>query len=186
MKIYTKAGDAGQTYLASGVRVPKTDGRVELYGTCDELNSFLGLALTYCKLKDPRFAEVLSGIQHLLFEVGSELAGYIPKGQTESIIKEEDIASLETEIDRLTESLIPLKNFVLPGGTELASALHIARTVSRRLERDVIRYIESGGNVSQSIRTYLNRLSDYFFTAARFANQAEGVSETTWKSRTKP
>jgi len=186
LKIYTKAGDAGQTYLASGIRVPKTDGRVELYGTCDELNSFIGMALTHCKLKDQKFTEVLTGIQHLLFEIGSELAGYIPKGETGSILKEEDIHLLEQEIDRLTESLTPLKYFVLPGGTELASSLHIARTVSRRLERDVMRYIESGGNVSGSVRIYLNRLSDYFFTAARYANHSEGMPETSWKSRTKP
>jgi cob(I)alamin adenosyltransferase len=185
LKIYTKTGDAGQTYLASGKQVSKTDGRVELYGTCDELNSVIGFIMTFSEKVDVPFTSFLSGVQHLLFEIGSELAGYIPKGQTTSIISESDIKNLESEIDRLTESLSPLRSFILPGGTSLASGLHIARTVCRRLEREALVYVEAGGQISEPLRIYLNRLSDYFFTAARYVNARDGKPEIEWKSRTK-
>jgi cob(I)alamin adenosyltransferase len=185
LKIYTKTGDTGRTYLASGKQVSKTDGRVELYGTCDELNSVIGFAASFSDKNDPEFTLFLSSVQHLLFEIGSELAGYIPKGRTTSIITDSDIESLEKEIDRLTEFLPALKNFILPGGTTLASGLHVARTVSRRLERETLVYAEAGGEISETLRVYLNRLSDYLFTAARYANVREGKPETEWKSRTK-
>lgn len=183
-------GDQGQTYLASGAVVPKTDGRVELYGTCDELNSVLGLAISFTARNDDRFVSFLGQIQNLLFEIGSELAGYIPKDsknkvEPESIIAGTDIQDLEVEIDRLTESLPPLKSFILPGGSSPSSALHLARTVCRRLERDVLKYTTLGGNVSEPIRIYLNRLSDYLFTAARYANFLDKNKEVEWKSRTK-
>ncbi|TGN18723.1 cob(I)yrinic acid a,c-diamide adenosyltransferase [Leptospira idonii] len=185
MKIYTKAGDGGETYLASGIKVKKTDSRVDLYGTCDELNSFLGLALTHSSGLEEEFTEYLSSIQHLLFEIGSELAGYVPRDAEGSILTEQDIENLEKEIDRLTLSLPPIKNFILPGGSEIASTLHIARTVCRRLERDVLRYVESQGEIAGNVRKYINRLSDYLFTAARYANLKQERTETTWKSRTK-
>ncbi|MDF3818762.1 cob(I)yrinic acid a,c-diamide adenosyltransferase [Leptospira sp. 96542] len=187
MKIYTKFGDAGQTYLASGIKVPKTDVRVDLYGTCDELNSHLGLALSFAgdSKFDPKFLEFLQSIQHLLFEIGSELAGYIPKGHTGSVLLQSDIDSLENEIDRLTSSLPEIRLFILPGGSSFASALHIARTVCRRLERNLLHYVETGGEIQKEVRIYLNRLSDYLFTAARFVNHSLNQEETTWKSRTK-
>lgn len=185
MKIYTKTGDAGQTYLASGKKVSKTDGRVELYGTCDELNSVIGFIMTFSDKIDAPFTDFLGNIQHLLFEIGSELAGYKPKGQTDSIILESDIENLEMEIDRLTETLPELKSFILPGGTSLAAGLHMARTVSRRLERETLAYVEAGGEIASTLRIFLNRLSDYFFTAARYTNARDGKVEIEWKSRTK-
>ncbi len=185
MKIYTKSGDAGQTYLASGKLVSKTDGRVELYGTCDELNSVIGFALSFAKDEDPGFVSFLAEVQNILFEIGSELAGYVPKDQGKTILKENDIERIEKEMDRLTESLPMLKNFILPGGTSFASGLHVARTVCRRLEREMLSYVEAGGDVSPNLRIYLNRLSDYLFTAARYSNVKSGKSETEWKSRTK-
>ncbi len=190
MKIYTKMGDQGETTLASGKKVSKSNLKVDLYGTCDELNSALGLALSFApeNLPDPRRKFFLQ-IQSLLFEIGSELAGYIPQerlqANLQSILEPEDTLSLEKEIDTLTESLIPLKSFVLPGGTRFASHLHLARTICRRLERDIIRAVESGEEVSEPIRIYLNRLSDYLFTFARYGNSLENVEEPQWKSRTK-
>lgn len=187
MKIYTKFGDGGETYLASGIKVQKTDPQVGLYGTCDELNSQLGLCISLMPKEtvDPKFLNFLLDTQHLLFEVGSELAGYIPKDNPGSVIYDEDIKNVEFEIDRLTEKLTSLKHFVLPGGSPSASALHVTRTVCRRLERDVLCYVKEGGSISHEIKIYLNRLSDYFFTAARYSNFLEGITETIWKSRTK-
>lgn len=187
MKIYTKFGDAGETYLASGIKVSKTDARVALYGTCDELNSQLGLALSFLQEPglDPEFIKNLISTQHLLFEVGSELAGYVPRDSVGSVIYESDIQSVEREIDRLTELLPEIRLFILPGGSKPASALHIARTVCRRLEREILKYVAEGGQVFSELRVYLNRLSDYLFTAARYANLILSVDEITWKSRTK-
>ncbi|XDD41398.1 cob(I)yrinic acid a,c-diamide adenosyltransferase [Leptospira sp. WS60.C2] len=188
MKIYTKFGDGGQTYLASGKKVSKTDRRVDLYGTCDELNSTIGLALSFGKA-DPlekEFLTHLQSIQSFLFEIGSELAGYVPKDATDgTVVKKEDVDLLEKEIDRLMETLPEIKFFILPGGTQIASALHMARTVCRRLERDLLVYMEGGGEIHNDLRIYLNRLSDYLFVAARFANFSLGQEETIWKSRTK-
>ncbi len=185
LKIYTKAGDSGQTYLASGKKVPKTDARVELYGSCDELNSYVGWAKTFSEIEDLAFFNFLSDIQNLLFEIGSELAGYTPKDLVGSILTDSDVERLESEIDRLTVSLPELKSFILPGGSQLSGGLHIARTVCRRLEREVLAYTEAGGEIAMEIRVFLNRLSDYFYTAARYANAKQNIKETEWKSRTK-
>ncbi|MDZ4727152.1 MAG: cob(I)yrinic acid a,c-diamide adenosyltransferase [Leptospira sp.] len=185
MKIYTKAGDAGETYLASGTKVTKTDPRVALYGTCDELNSVIGFAISFSSVNEETFTNFLSHTQNLLFEIGSELAGYIPKDRESTCLFASDITDIENEIDRLTESLSPLRSFILPRGSSFAAGLHMARTVCRRLERDVLVYVESGGAISMEIRTYLNRLSDYFFTAARYANFLVSHKESEWKSRTK-
>ncbi|TGL18650.1 cob(I)yrinic acid a,c-diamide adenosyltransferase [Leptospira yanagawae] len=188
MKIYTKFGDGGQTYLASGKKVAKTDRRVDLYGTCDELNSTIGLALSLGKnhsIEKP-FLLYLQSIQSFLFEIGSELAGYVPKDAKDgTVVNAADVESIEREIDRLMEFLPEIKFFILPGGTEMASALHISRTVCRRLERDLLVYVENGGEIHKDLRIYLNRLSDYLFTAARFVNFSVGQEETIWQSRTK-
>ncbi|PKA26573.1 ATP:cob(I)alamin adenosyltransferase [Leptospira sp. mixed culture ATI2-C-A1] len=188
MKIYTKFGDGGQTYLASGIKVSKTDPRVDLYGSCDELNSTLGLALSFAKdlRLESHFLEYLKSIQSFLFEIGSELAGYVPRDSKEgTVVHLSDVESLEKEIDRLMEVLPEIKFFILPGGSSMASALHIARTICRRLERDLLVFIEYGGEIHSDLRIYLNRLSDYLFVAARFVNHALGQEETIWKSRTK-
>ncbi|PKA13798.1 ATP:cob(I)alamin adenosyltransferase [Leptospira meyeri] len=188
MKIYTKFGDGGQTYLASGIKVSKTDPRVDLYGSCDELNSTLGLALSFAKdlRLESHFLEYLKSIQSFLFEIGSELAGYVPRDSKEgTVVHLSDVESLEKEIDRLMEVLPEIKFFILPGGSSMASALHITRTICRRLERDLLVFIESGGEIHSDLRIYLNRLSDYLFVAARFVNHVLGQEETIWKSRTK-
>ncbi|EPG66864.1 cob(I)yrinic acid a,c-diamide adenosyltransferase [Leptospira wolffii] len=183
MKIYTKKGDTGTTSLASGSRVSKSDKRVELYGTADELNSSLGVALSFLRA-DSSLRPGLERIQNLLFELGSELAGFRKKDDT-SCILEDDILSLEKEIDLWQESLVPLKNFILPGGSAPSSFLHISRTLARRLERDLVRYKEEGAEVFPENLRFLNRLSDYLFVAARFANFESKIEEPQWKSRAK-
>ncbi|MEI1278126.1 cob(I)yrinic acid a,c-diamide adenosyltransferase [Leptospira venezuelensis] len=183
MKIYTKKGDSGTTSLASGTRVSKSDPRVELYGTADELNSAIGVAISFLtensKLKDP-----LERIQNLLFELGSELAGYKKKDDS-SCILEDDISELEKEIDLWQDSLLPLKNFILPGGSSASSFLHVARTLARRLERDLVGYKEEGHEVFPENLRFLNRLSDHLFVAARYANFESKIPEPEWKSRAK-
>ncbi|MBM9498925.1 cob(I)yrinic acid a,c-diamide adenosyltransferase [Leptospira sp. 201903071] len=182
MKIYTKKGDFGQTSLATGAKVPKSDRRVELYGTADELNSTIGVVKAFLPTGSVLHSP-LETIQNLLFELGSELAGFRPK--EESCILEEDISFLENQIDQMQEKLTPLKKFILPGGTKASSFLHISRTVSRRMEREMVRYKEEGLEILSSPMIFMNRLSDYFFVAARYANLEENIQEPTWTSRAK-
>lgn len=181
MKIYTKSGDKGLTSLASGKRVSKSDKLVELYGTTDELNSFIGVAISFLD-NNSKLIEPLTKIQNLLFEIGSELAGY-KADLDKSAITNQDIQFLETEIDKIEESLEPLREFILPAGTKTASLLHVCRTVSRRLERLAIVNTEQGISVDSNILIFLNRLSDYFFVAARFENHSNQILDTKWKSR---
>ncbi|TGM59849.1 cob(I)yrinic acid a,c-diamide adenosyltransferase [Leptospira adleri] len=182
MKIYTKKGDFGQTSLATGAKVLKSDRRVELYGTADELNSTIGVVKAFLP-KESMLHSPLETIQNLLFELGSELAGFRPK--EESCILEIDVSFLEQEIDQMQEKLTPLKKFILPGGTKASSFLHISRTVSRRLEREMVRYKEEGLDILSPPMIFMNRLSDYFFVAARYANLEENIQEPTWTSRAK-
>ncbi|PJZ69522.1 ATP:cob(I)alamin adenosyltransferase [Leptospira perolatii] len=183
MKIYTKKGDSGSTSLASGLRVSKADPRVELYGTSDELNSQIGVAISFLP-KNSQLQSHLEKVQNLLFELGSELAGYRKKDGS-SCILDEDIKELESCIDRWQESLTPLKHFILPGGTKSASFLHVARTTTRRLEREVVLQKESGLEIFPENLRFLNRLSDFLFVAARYSNFEEKVEEPQWKSRAK-
>jgi len=159
MKIYTKSGDEGQTSLV-GARVPKTDHRVEAMGDLDELNSFVGLARS--KADSIEVKEQLIVIQHALFDCGSDLMYAVPK---ESRLSKDATFDLERWIDALTELAPPIEKFILPGGTEAASALHVARTVCRRVERRLLRVEEA-----KHLIPFINRLSDYFFTAARYEN----------------
>ncbi len=179
MKIYTKKGDAGMTSLASGERVRKSDPRVDLYGIVDEVNSQIGAAVAFLgssqELKDE-----LQAVQCVLFELGSELAGY--KGGAPAVI-EDDVILLEAAIDRMTEKLEPLRAFVLPGGDASAGLLHVARSTSRRLERRMEEVLADKEN-SLALR-YVNRLSDYLFTAARYANLIAGKSDIPWKARSR-
>ncbi len=176
MKIYTKSGDKGTTSLVYGDRVPKNDARVEAYGTCDEANSMIGLALSHLDENDREwkvdFEKTLLRVQTVLFHVGAELA--TPKGKKVGwTLEEKDISFLEEAIDRWDEKLTPLKQFILPGGSQSASALHVARTVSRRAERQAV-VIE---DVNPLVLSYLNRLSDFLFVAARYVNQQSGITE---------
>lgn len=181
MKIYTKTGDAGDTGLFGGGRVPKDDPRVEAYGDVDELNAVLGLARAAELM--PRIDEVLVPIQRDLFSIGALLAtpdrDKMEQHLTKARISDERIAELERAIDACDRELEPLKAFILPGGTEKAAALHVARTVCRRAERRVI-HLQREVEIPQIVVVYLNRLSDLLFTLARFANARAGAGEVTW------
>ena len=178
MKIYTKAGDEGQTGLFGGERVAKDHLRIRAYGTLDELNATLGMVVAESGGLDP-LGQRLGVIQAELFQLGAELA--TPRGKSISLhlIDEESVSRLESEIDSMESALAPLKSFILPGGSRCASALHLARTVSRRAEREIISL-----NRSESLRPvalqYINRLSDYLFVCARWANHRAGISDVPW------
>jgi cob(I)alamin adenosyltransferase len=187
MKIYTKTGDKGETSLAMGGRVPKFDPRVELYGTTDELNATIGISIAFLN-KESLLGESLSYLQNLLFELGSELAGFQKNndaGEMISIIKDDDIYFLEKKMDDWSELLSPLKNFVLPGGCKSASFLHQARTVCRRLERRMVYESREKTRIPETSIIFINRLSDFLFIASRVANHEEKLEEPIWISRAK-
>lgn len=168
MKIYTKTGDQGQTSLIGG-RVEKDDLRVEAYGTIDELNSFVGKAMT--ELDPTIFADLLvdlEAIQHELFDGGGDLANVMKERHYK--LTEEAIDVLEERIDTLMEEAPPLERFILPGGAPASATLHIARTVARRAERRTVTLIHAEEGVPMTVVRYLNRLSDYIFVAARIVN----------------
>lgn len=177
MKIYTRTGDSGTTSLLGNRRVRKDDPRVEAYGSVDELSAFVGVART--SLTDSPLVEELHAVQADLFEIGSQLASVEDKRPFEALA-EDRITALEISIDRMEESLEPLRYFIFPGGSIAAAHLHVARTVCRRAERQVIA-IEESERHAAAIR-YLNRLSDYLFVAARFANYGAGVEDIPWKN----
>ncbi|MBN1966222.1 MAG: cob(I)yrinic acid a,c-diamide adenosyltransferase [Anaerolineae bacterium] len=181
MKIYTRTGDTGETGLFGGGRVPKHDQRVEAYGTVDELNALLGLARTY-DLPDPAPAW-LAAVQNDLFVAGADLATPLDV-QSEWVLRVEAAAvtALETAIDTMDAELPPLKHFILPGGTPAAATLHVARTVCRRAER-CCTALQAGEAINETTLVYLNRLSDFLFTLARWVNLQAGESETRWAVR---
>jgi len=171
-KIYTRTGDSGETGLGDGSRIAKDSLRVEAFGTVDELNSILGLLLAS---KLPEGIEpLLIRLQHELFDLGGELC--IP-GTT--LIPETYVDALEKDLDALNKDLPPLKDFILPGGSEAAARCHLARTVCRRAERRVVSLAESEEVNPVSVK-YLNRLSDLLFVAARVIARADGGSEVLW------
>ena len=184
-KIYTKTGDAGTTALGSGERRPKNDLRIEAYGTVDETNACLGMVRLETA-KVPALKEMdamLARIQNDLFDLGADLAtpdtgenlGYEPLR-----IVETQVARIEGEIDVLNAALEPLKSFVLPGGTPAAAGLHLARTVARRAERLMVALAQVGDySVSEAAMKYVNRLSDFFFVASRYAN-AKADGDVLW------
>jgi cob(I)alamin adenosyltransferase len=176
-RIYTRAGDAGETSLGEGSRVPKTDPRIEAYGTVDELNSFLGLALSG-ELAD-EFRPWLEQIQNDLFDLGADLAVPLDDDRRERLrVTEGQVEWLEELCDLVNARLEPLKSFVLPGGTEAAARLHVARAVCRRAERRSVALAEAQG-VNPTALAYLNRLSDLLFILARAANT--GSQEPLWR-----
>lgn len=174
-KIYTRTGDSGSTGLGDGTRVPKDDARVEAYGTVDELNSVIGMALM--ESMPETVHGTLSDIQHELFDVGSELCmpGY-------KAITPAHVARLESTLDQLNADLPPLKEFILPGGGRAAAACHLARTVCRRAERRVYT-LSRNSDVAVDTLKYLNRLSDLLFVMARVLARYENGSEVLWRSR---
>lgn len=189
MKIYTKTGDKGETGLYGGRRVRKDNARVEAYGDIDETNAAIGIARSYIHEGSSGSREVLSFIdsaletvQNKLFAVGAVLAGSEDQSYA---VKESDIDYLEKCIDHVDELIPPVKAFILPFGTDLTSRLHFARTVARRAERKLVA-LSSTEQVSPEVLAYSNRLSDFLFTLARYANKAQGVPDTLWKKDHQP
>jgi cob(I)alamin adenosyltransferase len=179
VKIYTKTGDAGETSLFDGTRVLKTDPRVAAYGDVDELQACVGFAASAGL--DDELREMTVAIQRDLFALGARLADpahKIAPRVTKIVIDDESIARLERWIDRLEESLPPLRHFILAGGATAGAALHVARTVCRRAERAILSLGRE--TVEPVVLVYLNRLSDLLFVMARAANHRAGVPETEW------
>ena len=181
-RIYTKTGDAGLTGLGGGQRVPKDSQRVQTYGTVDELNSQIGVALAagLCE----RLTAELSQIQNELFDLGSDLATPATSQARHPVptVEPRHIEKLEALIDELNEVVGPLANFLLPGGSPGAAQLHVARTVCRRAERAATT-LARDEVIGPTVLPYLNRLSDALFVMARFENHERGVSEPLWEPR---
>jgi cob(I)alamin adenosyltransferase len=177
-RIYTGGGDRGETSLGDGSRVSKLDCRIGAFGTVDELNSQVGLALA-AGLPD-EFRSVLERVQNELFDVGADLS--VPYGVGDGRLRVTDgrIAQLERDCDRFNAELPDLKSFVLPGGSEAAARLHVARTVCRRAEREALATSHEV-EINRLVLVYLNRLSDLLFILARAANAADGRDEAVWK-----
>ncbi|MCP3917547.1 MAG: cob(I)yrinic acid a,c-diamide adenosyltransferase [bacterium] len=179
-RIYTKTGDDGTTALGDGTRLPKHHLRIAAYGTVDETSSVIGLALT--SGLEERFAAWLREVQNDLFDVGSDLC--VPGEAGEKLrITPDYVARLEAHIDEVNESLEPLESFVLPGGSQQAAWLHLARTTCRRCERIVVALCEGDdeeGRVNGEVVRYLNRLSDLLFVLARAVNDG-GKADILWK-----
>ena len=178
MKLYTKQGDTGKTSIIGG-RVDKDHLRVEAYGTIDELNSFIGKAIT--ELEQDKFQDViqdLTAIQHELFDGGGDLANVMKERHYK--LTEEPIAILEKRIDALSEEAPALERFILPGGAPAAATLHIARTVARRAERQTVSLMKEIEDVSPVVQKYLNRLSDYLFAVARVVNHRLGIKDVEY------
>lgn len=181
-RLYTRTGDDGTTALAGGQRVPKESARISAYGTVDELNSAIGVALAHGLV--PRLADVLPAIQNELFNLGSDLAFLEDDKARRDIpqIEPKHVTALETLIDELQEVVGPLRNFILPGGSVGAAHLHLARTICRRAERQVVALARYEA-IGDQVLPYLNRLSDALFIMARFENYTRGTEDTLWNSR---
>jgi cob(I)alamin adenosyltransferase len=187
-KVYTKTGDQGETGLVSGNRTLKSDLRIDLYGELDELNSRLGFACSELG-EDITFQQIINFFHHVqsaIFDLGSNLACEIENRAKFNLpqISKEFIEDIELEIDKLDSELQPLKNFILPGGSKTASAIHLCRTNARSVERKLVHYFDvTKEELPENSIIFLNRLSDYLFTLARYVNKAKGVEEITWKPR---
>ena len=173
-RIYTRLGDSGETHLGDMSRVPKTHPRIQAYGTVDELNAQIGLALTVEDLP-PAYAEWLRRIQNDLFDVGADISAPEDPDRERLRVIPEQTAWLEERCDEVNSTLKPLKSFVLPGGTKAAAQLHVCRTVCRRAERLAI---AAGDDLNAEVVRYLNRLSDLLFILSRGANAGE---EPLWE-----
>jgi cob(I)alamin adenosyltransferase len=173
-RIYTRLGDSGETHLGDMSRVPKTHPRIEAYGTVDELNAHIGLALTIEELPE-QYAPWLQRVQNDLFDVGADIAAPEDPGRERLRVIPAQTEWLEQRCDEVNATLEPLKSFVLPGGTRAAAQLHVCRTVCRRAERLAI---ACGGELNAEVVRYLNRLSDLLFILSRGANQGE---EPLWE-----
>lgn len=182
-KIYTKTGDNGNTALIGGTKVPKNDLRIETYGTVDELNSWMGLVAD--QLNDADVKGFLKEIQDRLFTIGSLLATDAERAPKMHLpdLYAPDVEALEKKIDVMTDQLPSMKHFILPGGHVAVSSIHVTRCVCRRAERLAVGLKEQGVFVDDLVLRYLNRLSDYLFTLARYTAQHLQVPEVVWKPR---
>ena len=181
-KIYTRTGDDGTTALGSGRRVAKYDLRVGAYGTLDEANATIGLARLHTRGSDPGLDAMLARVQNDLFDLGADVCfpAETKDARGRLAVTDTQVDRLEAEIDALNRELEPLRSFVLPGGSEASSFLHLARTVSRRAERLMVELAAKEGEpVGPEALRYINRLSDFLFVAARFAND-KGKSDVLW------
>ena len=181
-KIYTKRGDLGETDLGTGKRVPKDDPLLEASGTIDELNAWFGLARS--NHPSEKVDQYLKRIQRELFELGADLAS---PWEDRSSASERSLrlyprhtTALEKEIDEMEQTLPKLHQFILPGGSELSSVLHLTRTVCRRAERRIVALVRSG-QCNPEVQSYMNRLSDWLFMLARYSNREAGQSDTVWQ-----
>jgi cob(I)alamin adenosyltransferase len=179
-RVYTKAGDSGQTALIGGEKVSKSEPRIECYGTVDELNATIGMACAALP-ESSQLVPVLRRIQNELFNLGAQLA--TPDAERRAgmpSVEERHVEALEVECDEYNEQLPELRSFVLPGGTPAAAALHLARTVCRRAERHVVALARQADVPAEQLK-YLNRLSDALFVFSRWVNKDAGVSEPLWE-----
>lgn len=176
-RIYTRTGDDGTTGLADGSRIPKDDVRVESMGELDELNSTIGLLIR--EVKDAALSNVLLDVQHTLFDIGGELA--IPGHK---VVTEDRVTALENHLDELNGELEPLKEFILPGGSEASARCHLARSVCRRAERKIC-VLSQRDDINPAARHYVNRLSDYLFVLARTLNKLADTDDVLWRHERK-
>lgn len=186
VKIYTKTGDKGQTSLFTGHRVPKNSHYIAALGSVDECNSSIGASMAFLP-KEPEFQEVwkqLEFVQHALFDIGAALATPRSLAPSNKVSKThfdaDEISLLEKWIDKMETSLPKLTYFILPGGHPAAAMLHIARSICRKAEREVVPLSEKA-DVSENVLIYLNRLSDYLFVLARYVNSLAHQEETRWE-----
>jgi len=181
LKIYTKTGDKGETGLFGGKRVQKSSIRISAYGTVDELNAALGLSL--CYVQNEKVKSVLERLQHQLFVVGADLATPLEtesKNITIPRVSSEEITDSETAIDSFEKELEPLQYFILPGGSKAAAQLHVARTICRRAEREVV-LLSQQEEINQNIVILLNRISDLLFVLSRIENKTSGIPDQKWE-----
>ncbi len=180
MKIYTKTGDQGQTSLFAGGRVRKDHGRVQIYGTLDEANSTLGMAIALLGPNTtPQAREKMTRIQNELFALGSELATPDLSKLKIKLVGDFQIADLENDIDQMEKQLKPLQAFILPGGSAAAAAVHLCRTIIRRAEREMVTVMDHETFRPEALK-YMNRLSDFLFVLGRAVNYWEGGIEVEW------
>lgn len=185
-KLYTKTGDQGETGLVSGNRTLKSDLRIDLYGELDELNSRIGFSCSLMSAEFKEIIEFLHLVQSAIFDLGSNLACEVENREKFNLpqVSNEFVIEIETEIDKLDSKLLPLKNFILPGGCLAASSIHLCRTNTRSVERKLVHYHQViGEELPDNSIIFLNRLSDYLFVLSRYVNKKMEIDEIMWKPR---